>query len=328
MAGRSGGLGKRGLDSVFGGAKEVATIAKGESSNELPLKDLIPNPYQPRKTFEPEKMKELENSVRQSGIIQPLIVRKSGKKYEIVAGERRWRAAKAVGLKKVPVVVRKYDDATMKEIALVENLQRSDLDPLEEARGIKAFMEDLNISQLEAAKRLGKSRTAVANALRLLNLPNNIQGYLSSGKLTPGLVRPLLSLDDTAAMERVAKMAAEGEWSVRVMEEFVNAEKEGKKPKITFTKTKVIFADDSKQKQTDEQKDSAQKDVHTLAFEEQLKDYLGTKVSINPNKNEASGGKIVIEYYGIDDLERLYELLQQKEALESGRKHKTSKFNI
>lgn len=328
MAGRSGGLGKRGLDSVFGGAKEVAAIAKGESSNELPLKDLVPNPYQPRKTFEPEKMKELENSVRQSGIIQPLIVRKSGKKYEIVAGERRWRAAKAVGLKKVPVVIRKYDDATMKEIALVENLQRSDLDPLEEARGIKAFMDDLSISQTEAAKRLGKSRTAVSNALRLLNLPDEVQGYLASGKLSPGLVRPLLSLDDTESMTRVAKVAAEGEWSVRVMEEFVNAEKEGKKPKLTFTKTKVVFVDTEEEKKPDEHKDAVKKDVHTLAFEEQLKDYLGTKVSINPNKNETTGGRIVIEYYSIDDLERLYELLQQKEALEAAKSSKIGKFNI
>lgn len=324
MAGRSGGLGKKGLDSVFGGKKDaVPAMAKNENANELPIKDLIPNPYQPRKTFNEDKMKELVNSVRESGIIQPLIVRKNGTKYEIVAGERRYRAAQEVGLKKVPVVIRKYDDAAMKEVALVENLQRSDLNPMEEALGIQAFIDDLKITQAEAGKRLGKSRAAITNSLRLLNLPEEVKEYVAKGDLTPGQARPLLGLDDTRMVRKLAKQAVSADWSSKIMEEFVAAEKEGATGKVIFQKKN---AQGETVKEPKKKVAPKPQDVYSADFEEQLRDYLGTKVSINQNKDAATGGKIVIEYYNLEDLERLTELLQKPKAVFKPQAPK--KFNI
>ena len=226
-----------GLDKMFGGRKPKGAPAArtaveekqvGEAVGEVTVKNLKPNPYQPRKTFEPEALRELEESIRQSGVIQPLIVRKKGRQYEIVAGERRWRAAKAAGLTKVPVVVRDYDEDAMMEVALVENMQRSDLDPMEEARGIQQLMETLGLTQEEAARKLGKSRAAVANALRLLKLPAEVAELVSAGKLSPGQVRPLLGLDTPEKINELARKAAEGGWSARIVEEVAKAEKAGK----------------------------------------------------------------------------------------------------
>ena len=230
MAGKKGGLGMTGLDKMFGGRRTKAPAPKpvveekkaGETVGEVALKNLKPNPYQPRKTFDPDKLRELEESIRQSGVIQPLIVRKKGRQYEIVAGERRWRAAKAAGLTKVPVVVREYDDSAMMEVALVENMQRSDLDPIEEARGIKNMMDALKVTQEEAAKRLGMSRAALANSLRLLKLPEGAAQLVTDKKLTAGQVRPLLSLTDPQQIDKLALRAAEEGWSARMVEEYVH----------------------------------------------------------------------------------------------------------
>ncbi len=326
MVGKSRGLGKKGLDSVFGGKKEVSpALTKNDSIAELEVKALVPNPYQPRKTFNPEKMQDLINSVRESGVIQPLIVRKAGSKYEIVAGERRWRAAKEVGLKKVPVVVRKYDEAAMKEVALVENLQRSDLNPLEEALGIQALIDDLKLTQAEAGKRLGKSRAAITNALRLLNLPKDVQEFLVSGALTAGQVRPLLGLEDGATISKLAQKAAKEDWTTKIMEEFVAAEKQGGEGKLVFKLKTSLYKDPKETKKT--KKVTAVQDVHVADYEEQLIDYLGTKVTISPNKNAATGGRIVIEYYNVDDLARLSELLQPP-AVSSTKASGAKKFTI
>ena len=222
------GLGK-GLEALFGSTEDVsAEVAENEVKQEIDVTDLVPNPYQPRKVFEPEKMKELVDSVRQHGVIQPLIVRKSGKKYEIVAGERRWRAAKTAGLKVVPIVIRDYDEEAMMEVAMIENIQRHDLNPLEEAEGIKAMMDKLQLTQADAAKKLGRSRTAVTNILRLLNLPAKIREYISKEELTLGQVRPLLVIEDEAKQLLLAQTIITKGWSVRKVEDVVKEFKEGR----------------------------------------------------------------------------------------------------
>ena len=328
-----------GLDKMFGGRKPKAGPAvrpaveekqAGETVGEVAVKNLKPNPYQPRKTFDPDALRELEESIRQSGVIQPLIVRKKGRQYEIVAGERRWRAAKAAGLTKVPVVVRDYDEDAMMEVALVENMQRSDLDPMEEARGIQQLMETLELTQEEAARKLGKSRAAVANALRLLKLPTEAAELVSAGKLSPGQVRPLLGLDTPEKINELARKAAEGGWSARIVEEVAKAEKAGK-PWHLYLKTEEELLPPEKtpgkkeRKAPSSQNGTKAQDPDTRAFQEKLIQYLGTRVKIEPSQKD-QGGRILIEYYGPEDLERLYELLQG--PVRSGNRKKTGLFTV
>lgn len=218
MGNRKGGLGKTGLDSVFSKKDMIITPKKEEAINQLAVKDLTPNPFQPRKTFDKDQMEELIDSIKTSGIVQPLIVRKKADGYEIVAGERRWRAAQKAGLTTVPAIVRKYKDTDMAEIGLIENLQRSDLNPMEEANGYKTMMDELGMTQAEVAKRLGKSRTAITNALRLLKLPDKIKGYLATKELTVGQVRPLLAFSDPEDMEKMGTLAVESGLTARIIE--------------------------------------------------------------------------------------------------------------
>ncbi|MGM9517798.1 MAG: ParB/RepB/Spo0J family partition protein [Acidaminococcus sp.] len=320
MAGKKGGLGLTGLDKMFGtrSKKAPAPVIEErkaeENVGEVAVKNLRPNPYQPRTVFDPDKLKELVESVKHSGVIQPLIVRKKGRQYEIVAGERRWRAAKEAGLSKVPVVVRNYDDATMMEVALVENMQRSDLDPLEEAKGIQNMMDALGLTQEEAARKLGKSRVAVTNALRLLKLPPEVQELVTAGKLTAGQARPLLGLPQAAQMVKVATQAVEGGWSARILEEVVKAVKEGKPYHIYMeTEKNLIEPEKPSRKGKKKKAEAAAADVDVKAFQEQLIQYLGTRVKIQPDGKK--GGRILIEYYGDEDLERLYELLKGPEPV-------------
>lgn len=320
MAGKKGGLGLTGLDKMFGtrSKKAPAPVIEErkaeENVGEVAVKNLRPNPYQPRTVFDPDKLKELVESVKHSGVIQPLIVRKKGRQYEIVAGERRWRAAKEAGLSKVPVVVRNYDDATMMEVALVENMQRSDLDPLEEAKGIQNMMDALGLTQEEAARKLGKSRVAVTNALRLLKLPPEVQELVTAGKLTAGQARPLLGLPQAAQMVKVATQAVEGGWSARILEEVVKAVKEGKPYHIYMeTEKNLIEPEKPSRKGKKKKAEAAATDVDVKAFQEQLIQYLGTRVKIQPDGKK--GGRILIEYYGGEDLERLYELLKGPEPV-------------
>ena len=320
MAGKKGGLGLTGLDKMFGtrSKKAPAPVIEErkaeENVGEVAVKNLRPNPYQPRTVFDPDKLKELVESVKHSGVIQPLIVRKKGRQYEIVAGERRWRAAREAGLSKVPVVIRDYDDATMMEVALVENMQRSDLDPLEEARGIQNMMDALGLTQEEAARKLGKSRVAVTNALRLLKLPPEVQELVTAGKLTAGQARPLLGLPQAAQMVKVATQAVEGGWSARILEEVVKAVKEGKPYHIYMeTEKNLIEPEKPSRKGKKKKAEVAAADVDVKAFQEQLIQYLGTRVKIQPDGKK--GGRILIEYYGDEDLERLYELLKGPEPV-------------
>ena len=330
MAIKTSGLGKTGLDSVFGGKKElVQAFAKGETTGELAIKDLIPNPYQPRKTFEPTKLKELINSIKESGVIQPLIVRKSGEKYEIVAGERRWRAAKEAGLDVVPAVVRKYDDATMMEVALIENMQRSDLNPMEEAEGLRNMMDKLGITQAEVAKKMGMSKTAVSNSLRLLNLPESIRKFVEKGEITMGQVRPLLGLGDEKHMEELAMQIVTNDWSARTVEDVVNEYKEGNTVKVVREKITSLGLDGKKKKTSVVKNKKALKreqDIYVEDFQNDFTEYLGTRVKVM--KSSGDGGKIVIEYYSHDDLERIYELLQKGKASKKDMLTRGSGFNV
>ncbi len=310
MAGKKGGLARSGLDSMFGPVKQtVLEKQTGEAVGEIAVKSLVPNPYQPRHTFDEEALKELTASVKESGVIQPLIVRKKGRMYEIVAGERRWRAAKEAGLSKVPAVIREYDDKTMMEVALIENMQRSDLNPMEEALGIKNMMEKLSLTQEETAKRLGMSRASVANALRLLNLPEAVSQLVAGKELTMGQVRPLLGLKDKEQMISLAQRARDEGWSARMVEEYVNGEKNGLKEKEI--REAMEAAKNGGKKAKDKARKAVRKsqDLYVHAYEEELTDYLGTKVSIQQGKRQ-HGGKIVIEYYSNDDFERVLSLLK------------------
>ena len=186
------GLG-RGLESLLSSSEsqyETAIPKDPEGAVEVPVESIRPNPYQPRKTFDKEKLKELSESIKKHGIIQPLIVRKKGLNYELVAGERRLRAAKLAKLQTVPVLVREYNEKQMRELSLVENIQRHDLNPLEEAKAIQELMKQCSYTQAQAAERLGRSRAAVANLLRMLNLPEELQAMIADEKVTAGQMRP------------------------------------------------------------------------------------------------------------------------------------------
>lgn len=303
------GLGK-GLGALFGNTEENTPVklADDEIKQEIAVKDLVANPYQPRKVFEPEKMKELVDSITQHGVIQPLIVRKAGKHYEIVAGERRWRAAKTAGLKVVPVVIRDYGEEAMMEVAMIENIQRHDLNPLEEAEGIKALMEKLQLTQADVAKKLGRSRTAVTNILRLLNLPKQIQDSISKEELTLGQVRPLLIIEDASEQLAFAQAIIDNGWSVRNVEEVVKAYKEGRSIESLLGKNSGLEKNTGKTGKTEKIK--AEPDVFCVAFQNKMMAVLGTKVRIVQKAENT--GKIEIEYYSLDDLERIYEALQKK----------------
>jgi len=327
MAIKTSGLGKSGLDSVFGGKKEIVqAFAKGEATGDIAINDLIPNPYQPRKTFEPAKLKELINSIKESGVIQPLIVRKAGEKYEIVAGERRWRAAKEVGLDFVPAVVRKYDDATMMEVALIENMQRSDLNPMEEAEGLRNMMEKLGITQAEVAKKMGMSKTAVSNALRLLNLPDSIRKFVEKGDMTMGQVRPLFGVGDENRMEELAMQIVTNDWSARTVEDVVNEYKEGNTVKVVREKITSLGLDGKKKKTTVKKTTKKEQDIYAKDFQNDLTEYLGTRVKVVKGSGDA--GKIIIEYYSYDDLERIYELLQKSKTSKKDMLTRGNNFNI
>lgn len=300
------GLGK-GLGAIFTDNETIAPVEEvqpHEKEIEIAVSDIIPNPLQPRKTFDAAKLAELTESIKEHGVIQPLIVRKNGAKYEIVAGERRWRAAKTAKLKTVPVIVREYDNAKMAEIALVENIQRHDLNAIEEAEGIKRLMNEFGFNQEQAAKKIGRSRTAVTNILRLLNLTASVREAVSRETLTMGQVRPLLSLENAQEQEKLARIIAEQGLSARAVEEIVKKIKNGEE--ITFEND----AEQTKKEKETRKNKKTEISIYCRDFQNRLIELLGTKVKIVP-KNEKQG-KIEIEYYSAEDLERIYELLEQQ----------------
>ena len=312
---KKAGLGK-GLGAIFGenptpGVEkpEVKEIVEG-TPKEIALKDIVANPYQPRKVFDEEKLAELAASIKEYGVVQPLVVRQKGKKYELVAGERRLRASKIAGLKKVPVVVKEYDETEMMEIALIENIQRHDLNAIEEAQGIKRLMEECKLTQEQVAVKVGRSRTAVANILRLLNLAQEVQDLISENKLTMGQAKQISTLRSEEQQISVAKSILEHGWSARTTEEVIREMNEGKKVKIVRETVKTIF--DKKAKDDKKEKKDKPSDLFHKDFESKLVELLGTKVKVNPKADGKKGGTIEIEYYSPEDLERIYEALQPK----------------
>ncbi|WP_126429221.1 ParB/RepB/Spo0J family partition protein [Brevibacillus marinus] len=264
-------------------------LEEGEQVSEIAVAEIRPNPYQPRKEFTPEALKELTESIKEHGIIQPLIVRKSIKGYELVAGERRLRAAKEAGLKTVPVVVKAYSDQQLMEIALIENLQRENLNPIEEAEAYQKLMEHCSYTQDELAQKVGKSRPHVANMLRLLNLPQAIRKLVSTSELSMGHARAILPVEDHELQWKLANDVIKQQLSVRQLEELVK---------------QLSVSRETKGKA----KKSVKREPAIQQMEERLRTRLGTLVKI---KRGARKGKIEIEFYSDDDLERIMELIEK-----------------
>ncbi|MCK8816623.1 ParB/RepB/Spo0J family partition protein [Natroniella sulfidigena] len=255
----------------------------------IPLELIEPNPYQPRSDFAASKLRELSQSIKEQGLIQPILVRTVGQKYQIVAGERRYRAVKSLGREKIEAIVIEVKKEEMMEIALVENLQRESLNPIEEAKAYQKLITEFSLAQQELATKVGKSRSAVANSLRLLKLPNEIKELLITEQITKGHARALLALSSIKLQQQVASQIINEELTVRQTEQLI------KKVKAEEGKSEQ---DDSKQK----------KDPNVAFIEKRLMNILGTKVDINPGKKK---GKIVIEYYSTEDLERVIEVMEQ-----------------
>ncbi|AGF25520.1 MULTISPECIES: ParB/RepB/Spo0J family partition protein [Bacillus amyloliquefaciens group] len=280
-----GGLGK-GINALFN-----QVDLSEETVEEIKISDLRPNPYQPRKQFDDESLAELKESIIQHGILQPIIVRKSLKGYDIVAGERRYRAAKLAGKETVPAIVRDLSESLMREIALLENLQREDLSPLEEALAYDSLLKHLDLTQEQLAKRLGKSRPHIANHLRLLTLPESIQNLIAEGTLSMGHGRTLLGLKNKNKLEQLVKKVVEEQLNVRQLEQLIQ-QLNNNVPRETKKKEPV-------------------QDVVLKERESYLQNYFGTTVNIKRQKKK---GKIEIEFFSNEDLERILELLSEREA--------------
>lgn len=311
---KKGGLGK-GLGAIFGENTSPAVEKAQEpasAAQELLIKNIAANPYQPRCNFDEEKLQELAASIKEFGVVQPVVVRKKGRNYELVAGERRLRAAGLAGLTKVPAIVKDYDDAKMMEIALIENIQRHDLNPIEEAQGLRRLMQEFKLTQEQTAEKVGRSRSAVTNILRLLNLPEQVQAHIINGVLTMGQAKQLLGLPKQEQMCEVAEAIIANGWSSRMTEEVVRKLKEGKKLKIV----RELVEEEAKNNDNKEKKpkrEPTENDIFCHDFEQRLVEFLGTKVKVVPKLDEQGrqGGTIHIEYYSAEDLERIYEVLQQ-----------------
>jgi ParB family chromosome partitioning protein len=273
----------RGLAALIPDAP-VATPAS-ERALEVDLDLLRPNRFQPRTTMDDSRIEELAASIRSNGVIQPIVVRKAEAGYEIIAGERRWRASQRAGLQKVPIVVRDIPEDRMLAAALIENIQREDLNPIEEAQAYRRLSDDYHLTQDQISEAVGKDRSTVANVMRLLRLPNEIRENLGGGALSMGHARALLSLPDEHTQLRVSREVVSRSLSVRETESMVRKALEPEK-----------------------KKEDAPKDVHTRAAEEKLRFALGTRVRIT---RKGKGGKIEVDFQNEDELQRLYEQLTE-----------------
>ena len=328
---KKGGLGK-GLGAIFGENTSPAVEKAQEpasAAQELLIKNIAANPYQPRCNFDEEKLQELAASIKEFGVVQPVVVRKKGRSYELVAGERRLRAAGLAGLTKVPAIVKDYDDAKMMEIALIENIQRHDLNPIEEAQGLRRLMQEFKLTQEQTAEKVGRSRSAVTNILRLLNLPEQVQKQIINGVLTMGQAKQLLGLPKPEQMCEVAEAIIANGWSSRMTEEVVRKLKEGKKLKIV----RELIEEEAKNKDNKEKKpkrEPTENDIFCHDFEQRLVEFLGTKVKVVPKLDEQGrqGGTIHIEYYSAEDLERIYEVLQQGRHEEKSLNDEPKRLNV
>ncbi len=285
----------RGLDDLLGGAGAAPEAAPEPAERELPLTALEPNPFQPRREFEETALETLAASIRRQGLLQPIVVRpKPGVAgaWQIIAGERRFRAAERAGLERVPVIVREVDDGDALLLALLENLQREDLGPLELAGGLQRLIDDFALTQKELGRVLGLSRSRVANSLRLLRLPQAVRELLTAGRLCEAHGRTLAAIEDAELATALARLAVDKELTVRELERLVAAEREASSPE-SAGKT--------------DSREQASADPDLRLYEDDLQRRLGTKVSIR--RRSSGRGRIVIEFYSADELAGLYERL-------------------
>lgn len=310
---RKTGLG-RGLDALFadvapieeekdhapeaGSDKDGQETGKDAAGNEdrvlyIDINDIRPNHAQPRKHFDEEKLAELARSIRANGVIQPLIVRESANGYELVAGERRWRASRLAGLKTVPCIIRNFDDRQNAIVAIIENMQREDLNPIEEALGLKAMTERYGFTQEQVSESLGRSRTYITNSIRLLKLPEEIQRYVSSGQMSAAHGRTLINIPDANKQRELAEKIIRNDLSVRATERLAEKIKDELRPERKKRK-----------KASDE---DAARAAEIVAVERELMTLTGTKVHIS---GDGSKGKIELEYYSLDELNRLIDALR------------------
>lgn len=297
MAAKRSALGK-GIDSMIPGAEKTTKTTTGRKTTKveeepkegilmMDINKVEPNKDQPRKQFNADRLQELAESIKQHGIVEPLVVVKRDKFYEIVAGERRWRAAKSAGIKEVPVVIKEYTDQQIVEIALIENIQREDLNPIEEARAYEQLIKEYSLKQDEVAEKVSKSRTAITNSLRLLNLDTRVQDMLIDECISSGHARALLAIEDREEQYELAMQIFDNKLSVRETEKLVKRIKNkgtDKKAKEELKNTEIYSG-----------------------IEEKLKLHMGTKVTINRKNN--TKGKIEIEYYSEDELDRIVTMM-------------------
>ena len=293
MAAKRGGLGK-GLDSLIpeGKTKPISNSIKSAEKETKTIEQLVkiskiePNREQPRRHFEEDALLELADSIKQFGVLQPLLVQKKGDFYEIIAGERRWRAAKLAGIKEVPVIIKDYTKQEIVEIALIENIQRENLNPIEEAMAYKRLLTEFNLKQDEVAERVSKSRTAVTNSMRLLKLGEKIQQMIVDEMISTGHARALLAIEDAEEQYNLATRIFDEKLSVREVEAIIRHMKNPKVPKTTKTSENSFIYKD---------------------LEDKMISVIGTKVTVN--QKGKGKGKIEIEYYSDAELERIFDLL-------------------
>lgn len=276
------GLGK-GLGALI--PDDDNTEIDSSTVNKISMNLIKANENQPRKSFDEEKIIQLSESIKEHGVIQPIILKQDGDTYSIVAGERRWRAAKIANLKEIPAVIMDLDDKQVLELSLIENIQREDLNPIEEAIAYKKLIDEFDLTQEELSKRLGKSRTAVTNCMRLLNLDKRVQDYLIDGVITEGHGRALLAVDNLEMQYKLAQTIIDEDLNVRETERLIKTIGKEKKSKAEVKKENIYYVD----------------------LKDKLESYFGTKVSLSNNKNK---GKIEIEYYSEEDLQRILDILK------------------
>lgn len=281
MAVKKTGLGK-GLDALFGSSLIEEEPKSEELVMNLKVNEIEPNKAQARKMFDEEAIEDLANSIKEYGVIQPIIVSKKNNFYEIIAGERRWRASKKAGLKEIPAIVRDDDEQRNKEISLIENIQREDLNPIEKARGIKLLMDEYNLTQAKVAEKLGKSRSSIANTVRILNLDERVINFALEGKLTEGHCKSLMSIEDPERQFKMAEYIIASGDSVREAEKKMKVRKKASKKNDRYI---PIYRD----------------------IEDTFQDFFGTKVKLDAGEKK---GKIIIQYNSNDDLERILGLLK------------------
>jgi ParB family chromosome partitioning protein len=286
-------LGK-GLQALMGDMNQTVAAEAPETAGsrfvELDLNLISPNPFQPRTEWDEQELTELVDSIRANGIVQPIVVRKYEDRYQLIAGERRWRASKAAGLKKIPALVRQVTEEQMLELALVENIHRSDLNPIERAKAYKDYVERFGLTQAEAAEKLGENRSVIANYIRLLDLPHEVKDMLVNKALSMGHARAILGLPGDELRKKLAYRALTGRLSVREVENLVKKQL------------------DALNKEVSKEKETPQKPANITDLETRMRDRLGTKVQIRTNKS-GKKGRIVIDFYSLEEFDRLSEIM-------------------